>query len=338
MTTRTTHPKPFLKWAGGKRQLLPHLRQHYPARFGAYIEPFLGSAAVFFDLYARGVLDGHDVRLSDSSVDLIGCYTAVRNHVEDVIVELERLEAGHRAAPEQHYYEVRNERFNPLRRRLVEAGSTPGRRSPRRGGGSHACPPELNEPNRACPPELDERRRDVVLAAMLIYLNRTGYNGLFRLNAAGDFNVPMGRYERPQICDADGLRAASLALRKARTHMEVISFSDALGTAQAGDFTYLDPPYVPLTRTARFTAYTAGGFGSEDQTRLKEVVISLAARGVQVVLSNSAADEVTALYADDARARQAGLRTLRVPARRAINSRGSRRGPVDEYVITNVGC
>lgn len=310
MTTRSAQPKPFLKWAGGKRQLLPHLRRYYPARFGGYIEPFLGSAAVFFDLHARGLVEGHEVRLSDSSVDLIGCYSAVRDHVEDVIVELERLETGHRAAPERHYYEVRNERYNPLRRRLASANA--GR------------------------PELDARGVEVVLAAMLIYLNRTGYNGLFRLNAAGDFNVPMGRYERPQICDADGLRKASLALRTA--HVKVTSFSHALATAQAGDFTYLDPPYVPLTRTARFTAYTAGGFGSEDQARLKEAVITLAARGVQLVLSNSAADEVTALYADDARVRRAGLRAQRVQARRAINSRGGRRGPVDEYVITNVGC
>jgi DNA adenine methylase len=302
--------KPFLKWAGGKRQLLAQLRPYYPAQFGAYVEPFLGSAAVFFDLYSRGLTDGHDVRLSDSSDDLITCYRAVRENVEQVIDELQTLEDGHRSRGKPHYYEVRDGRFNPLRRQLRAAG---------------------------CSPDGNDRKR-VALAAMLIYLNRTGYNGLFRLNASGDFNVPMGRYDRPRICDPSTLRSVSAALRSPGVSIELCSFADALAVATPGDFVYLDPPYAPLTRTARFTAYTAGGFDSEDQRRLREAVVELAARGVRVVLSNSVADEVRALYADDQGVRRAGLRTLLVPARRAINSRGTRRGPVYEYVITNVGC
>jgi DNA adenine methylase len=235
--------KPFLKWAGGKRQLLPHLRPHYPPRFRAYVEPFLGSAAVFFDLRSRGLLDEHDVVLSDSSADLITCYTAVRDHVDDVIAELERLEAGHRRRGERHYYEVRDERFNPLRRQLrSEQG----------------------------PPVEAVSSEGVGLAAMLIYLNRTGYNGLFRVNASGDFNVPIGRYERPRICDAPGLRAASAALRAVRARLQVAPFFEVLAAARREDFVYLDPPYAPLTRTARFTSYTAGGFDSADQHRLRQ--------------------------------------------------------------------
>lgn len=304
--------RPFLKWAGGKRQLLPHLRPYYPTRFGAYLEPFLGSGAVFFDLFGRGVLDGHDVRLSDSSADLIDCYRAVRDEVEDVIGALRALEEGHRLRGKQHYYEVRDERFNPLRRQLRTSA------------------PSL--------PHGVSGRRRTALAAMLIYLNRTGYNGLFRLNASGDFNVPMGRYERPRICDAPSLQAASAALRSPGVTLGVSEFTAALTGASPGDFVYLDPPYAPLTKTAHFTAYTAAGFGSDDQRRLREAVVALANRGVWVVLSNSAADEVKALYANDHAVRRAGLRTRLVPARRAINSRGSRRGQVDEYVITNVGC
>ena len=292
--------KPFLKWAGGKRQLLPHLRAYYPESFGAYIEPFLGSAAVFFDLHNRGRLEGHEVLLADSSIDLIACYRAVREHVEEVIVELEALEAGHREGGERHYYQVRDGLFNPLRK----------------------------QPD----PPL------VLLAAMLIYLNRTGYNGLYRVNASGDFNVPMGRYERPRICDAANLRAASAALCGRQVRIERAPFLASLSRASEGDFVYLDPPYAPLTRTASFTSYTALGFGRDAQRDLRAAVVDLARRGARVVLSNSAADEVTQLYAEDHGVRSAGLRAHLVPARRAINSRGARRGPVYEYVITNVGC
>ncbi|HSL21525.1 MAG TPA: Dam family site-specific DNA-(adenine-N6)-methyltransferase [Vicinamibacterales bacterium] len=290
--------KPFLKWAGGKRQLLPVLREFYPRSFDAYLEPFVGSGAVFFDLRGRGLLDGHEVLLADSSRDLIDCYIAVRDHVAALIAELEALQAGHRAGGASHYYAVRDEQFNTLRRR-------PG-------------------------------RPIVPLAARLIYLNRTGYNGLFRVNAAGDFNVPVGRYKRPVICDAANLRAASAALAGVR--LECAAFSESLRSARANDFVYLDPPYAPLSRTASFTAYTAAGFGGPAQEALRSVVVELAARGVRVLLSNSAADEVRRLYADDARAREAGLRAHRVAARRAINSAATRRGPVWEYVITNVGC
>lgn len=298
--------KPILKWVGGKRQLLPQLRQYYPAAFGRYIEPFLGSAAVFFDLYNSGRLDGHGALLADSSADLIGCYTAVRDRVDDVIGELEALEAGHQEQAVRHYYEVRDERFNPLRRA-------------RSGGAASA-------------------HADVALAAMLIYLNRTGYNGLFRVNADGDYNVPMGRYERPRICDAANLRAASRALKAPGVRLALAPFTESLAAAGAHDFVYLDPPYVPLTRSASFTAYTAGGFDSGAQHRLRDLVVELAGRGVQVLLSNSSAAEVTALYAEAAQARGAGLRTCLVPARRAVNSKGASRGPVLEYVITNVGC
>jgi DNA adenine methylase len=293
--------KPVLKWAGGKRQLLPQLRRYYPRAFGAYLEPFLGSAAVFFDLQNSRRLDGRDVVLADSSRDLIGCYQAIRDGVEDVIEILERLSREHQRRGEACYYEVRDERFNPARRAA---------------NGSYG--PEL--------------------AAMLIYLNRTGYNGLFRVNARGDFNVPAGRYARPRICDAANLRAVSSVLRSGRVTLERAPFRDSLSRARAGDFVYLDPPYAPLTRTARFTAYTSDPFDTAAQRELREAVLDLAGRGVHVVLSNSAADEVRGLYDEDRTVRLAGLRAHLVPARRAINSRGARRGPVLEYVITNVRC
>jgi DNA adenine methylase len=296
--------RPLLKWAGGKRQLLPHLRRFYPSAFNRYIEPFFGSGAVFFDLHAAGRLRDHEVVLIDSNADLIGCYETVRSQPDAVARELERLAAAHARDGRAQYYAVRDGQFNPARDRL------------RAGDGRIAYTPQL--------------------AAMLIYLNRTGFNGLFRLNARGAFNVPAGRYERPNIVDAEKLARVAAALGGARVRLLWQSFDAALEIAEAGDFIYFDPPYAPLSRTANFTGYTAHRFGSADQARLQQLVIALARRGCHVLLSNSTAQEIAALYEHDAEARAAGLRALRVPARRAINRNAAQRGAVDEYLISNV--
>jgi DNA adenine methylase len=297
--------RPVLKWAGGKRQLLPSLRPYYPKTFARYVEPFVGSGAVFLDLVNSGRTKGHEVRLSDINADIIGCYRAIRDTVEDVIGALWALDAGHRARPREHFYEVRDERFNPARR-AVHAGS---------------------HPEAAYSPEL---------AAMLIYLNRTGYNGLFRLNAQGEFNVPAGRYGSVRICDPDNLRGLAAALGEPGISIQVETFDRALASTGPEDFVYLDPPYAPISRSANFTSYTSTGFGLEQQALLQRQVIELVGRGAYVLLSNSCAPDISALYEENAAARHAGLRTCTVEARRAINSRASSRGPVLEYLITNV--
>jgi len=296
--------KPLLKWAGGKRQLLPHLRRFYPHAFTRYIEPFCGSGAVFFDLHAAGRLRNRDVVLIDSNADLIGCYETVRDATADVAAELDQLAADHARAGQVHYYAVRDELFNPLRERLRTAD------------GRIAYTPAL--------------------AAMLIYLNRTGFNGLFRVNARGAFNVPAGRYDRPKIADHARLTRVAEALSSRRVRLVFGSFETALDISAADDFLYFDPPYAPVSRTASFTSYTAVRFAVDDQIRLQQVVIELARRGCHVLVSNSTADEIDALYATSPDARAAGLRAERVRARRAINSSGSRRGLVDEFLISNV--
>jgi DNA adenine methylase len=171
---------------------------------------------------------------------------------------------------------------------------------------------------------------------MLIYLNRTGFNGLFRLNARGEFNVPAGRYDRPKIVDREKLARVSAALSAARLQLRWGSFETVLDIAAPGDFVYFDPPYAPLSRTSNFTSYTAARFGLEAHQRLQRIVVALAARGCFVLLSNSTADEIAALYERNDEARAAGLRAIRVPARRAINSNAARRGPVEEFLIANV--
>ena len=260
---------------------------------------------MFFDLHARGLLAGRDATLTDNNADLIACYRAVRDCPEQVIGELSRLAARHERDGALHYYEVRNHRFNPQRAALPPAAS-----------GRFEYSAEL--------------------AAMFIYLNRTGYNGLFRLNSDGEFNVPAGRYTRPRICDPENLRRVAKAFALPGVTLDRTRFDSVIDGAGASDFVYFDPPYAPLSKTARFTAYTAEGFDTADQERLRDVVVGLARRGCHVVMSNSTAPEIAALYEDSKEVKAAGLRCHRIPARRAINSNAARRGAVEEYVITNV--
>lgn len=298
--------RPFLKWAGGKRQLLPEIRRFYPETFGAYYEAFVGSGAVFFDLYNRGLLAGRNVVLLDTSADLVGCYLMVRDRIGLLLRHLTDLAAASRRGPKRHYYRVRDEQFNPRRRRIFN-GNGP-----------------------------ESSRYTPALAARLIYLNRTGFNGLFRLNSRGLFNVPLGRYTNPRICDRANLERAAAALAETRADIRQAPFETVLERARAGDFVYFDPPYAPLSRTAHFTAYTAERFSRQDQARLQQVAIELARRGCRVLVSNSTAPEIAELYDGNPDAAAAGLKAYKVPARRAINSDPARRGKVAEYLISNV--
>jgi DNA adenine methylase len=267
----TKEPRPFLKWAGGKGQLLDQLRPLLPRDLTArarYFEPFAGGGALFFALRPRSAV------LSDVNTELIDCYRAVRNQVERVI----RALRAHRY-DRDHYYAVRS--MPPASLSLAER------------------------------------------AARTIYLNKTGYNGLYRVNRAGLFNVPMGRYTNPGILDASNLRACSRALRGAE--VEACAFEAVLSSAKRGDFVYFDPPYVPASATADFTSYVPGGFGLDDQRRLAAVFTRLAAKGVHVMLSNSDTAPVRELYA--------GFRIDVVLAARSINSKGARRGKVGEVVV-----
>jgi DNA adenine methylase len=289
--------RPLLKWAGGKRQLLQALGVHYPAHFSRYFEPFFGSGAVFFDLLGQGLLEGRQVSLSDVNADLIGAYRTLRDHTEAVIEALDELAHDYRRRGADAYYDVRDLRFNPIRA----------------AGGDYT--PELT--------------------AMLVFLNRTGFNGLFRLNRKGGFNVPAGRYTDPQICDPAHLRAVAASFRTPGVSIDHRPFDATLAEAGAGDFVYCDPPYAPLSRTSSFASYTAAGFTPFDQQRLQEAVVGACQRGAHVVVSNSSAPEILAAYSTRP-AKMARLTIERVAARRSINSRASARGPVDELIISNV--
>ncbi len=263
---------PFLKWAGGKTQLLPELLARVPASFGRYHEPFVGSGALFFALRSRGL--AAKASLSDANGPLIETYQAIRDDVEGVIEALSR----HRNE-EAHFYQVR-----------------------------------ALDPSTLAPAER---------AARVLYLNRTCFNGLYRENRSGRFNVPFGRYANPRICDEENLRAVSRALEDVGIAQR--EYAGVARRARPGDLVYFDPPYQPLSATSSFTSYDRHGFGEEDQRGLRDVFTALAARGVSVMLSNSDTPLVRELYA--------GFRIDRVWASRAINSRGDRRGKVAEVIV-----
>lgn len=269
--TRLTVARPFLKWAGGKSQLLEQLSAFVPKTFAGYYEPFLGGGAVFFSLGRH-----RPAFLSDVNGELILSYRAIRDQVEEVIEAL----AKH-TYDRAHFYEVRD-----------------------------LDPEHLTIPERV---------------ARTIFLNKTAFNGLYRVNSRGKFNVPFGRHKSPLICDRDTLRACSEALKG--VWIDTLDFASATEPASKGDFVYFDPPYVPTSDTSYFTSYIPGGFGWESQLKLAALVERLSERKVKVMLSNSDVPALRKLYA--------GYRIETVTATRRINSRVEGRGSIGEIVVLN---
>lgn len=252
----------FVKYAGGKRQLVPELLKYVPKKYGTYWEPFVGGGALFFALKPDKAV------LGDTNLELITTYRAIRDNVEAVINQLS-----------MYTYDR-----------------------------------ESYEKARAAEPTLVSQ-----IAARMIYLNRTGFNGLYRVNKAGKFNVPFGRYKNPTICQPERLRACSAALQAATINCQDYRTIDPV----KGDFVYFDCPYMPVSKTSNFLAYTSGGFTLEDQQELAEFARKLKRRGVRVLLTNSPA----------ARSLYKGFKIVEVDARRNINSKGSARGAVKELII-----
>jgi DNA adenine methylase len=296
--------RPILKWAGGKRQLLPLLEEHFPQllREGGvrtYAEPFIGGAAVYLHVMQR--YRPAAARISDSNPDIINLYLVVRDRLDALLETLSGLEAAYLAADgpgrEARYYANR-EAFNAAR--LDAAGREVAPAVPR--------------------------------AAYFAFLNKTCFNGLTRYNKKGLFNVPFGKYANPTICDADNLRAFSRVLRG--TEIRRCDFEAATRDVRGGDFLYYDPPYRPISRTSSFTAYTAEDFNDAEQVRLAATYRRLHGCGVLQLLSNSDprnGDPDDAFFDE----LYAGFAIARVSAARMINSVASKRGPVTELLIRN---
>ncbi len=273
-------PKPFVKWVGGKRQLLRQFRElglYPPEDFNpitnTYYEPFVGGGAVFFDLLPK------NAELSDLNNELVITYNVIKNNVDELIQSLQK-----HIYDKEYYLEVRAKKIDDL--------------------------------------------SDVEVASRFIFLNRTGFNGLYRVNKSGQFNVPFGRYNNPVICDEGNLRRVSDALQDVTiTHQD---YKNVLKTAKSGDFIYLDPPYYPINATSSFTSYTAEGFLEQEQTELRDTFVKLHEKGCFVMLSNSDTLFINELYSG-----LDGITINKITAGRSINSKGSGRGKITEVLVTN---
>jgi DNA adenine methylase len=272
---------PFVKWAGGKSQLIPQIIRLMPSRFARYFEPFLGGGAVFFHTasYNRNAF------LSDINVDLINAYKIIRNNVEELITALKYHQDEYSKSPKSYYYQLRDK--------------TKG----------------LNK---------------IENAARFITLNKTCYNGLYRVNKKGFFNVPIGRYKNPLICDPVNLRKMSIVLSQSASYLGVIDYKKILvEKADKDDFVYLDPPFHPISNTANFTSYTNSGFSFEDQKELATIFKELTRRGCKLLLSNSNTEEIRRLYSDFSHLTELAL------VNRSINAVGSKRVGHVELLIRN---
>lgn len=263
---------PFIKWVGGKRSIISEITARIPKKINSYWEPFLGGAALFYEL------NGGPKKsfLSDVNIDLVITYKVVQKDVESLIKQLKVHEKKHN---EEYYYKIREKQH-------------------------------LEDP--------------IELAARFIYLNRTCYNGLYRVNSKGEFNVPIGSYTNPDISQEDRLRKCSNALKRA--DIKHLDFTEI--NPQAGDFVYFDPPYHPTTETS-FTKYASGDFTEKDQARLRNFAIELHKKGVNVMLSNSNTPFINDLY------KSSIFKIGIVNAPRMVNCKPNKRNSVEEVLITN---
>lgn len=274
-------PKPFVKWAGGKRQLIPILNQNLPESFGTYYEPFLGGGALLFHILTER--DGQKCSISDLNSDLVLSYVTIRDKIDDLILSLKNHEKNYQKDSSRYYYSVRD--ANP--------------------------------------------KSDVEKTSRLIFLNRTCFNGLYRVNSKGKFNVPLGKYTNPNIVNEENLRSVSYILKKSKVSMNCRDFAAVLHDAKKNDLVYFDPPYQPVSNTANFTSYTNKDFTFDDLERLAELCNTLDSKGCKVLLSNSDSKEVAKMFTTKT------WTVKRIPANRAINSNSKNRTGHFELLIKN---
>lgn len=277
------NPKPFVKWVGGKRQLLQQFKDlnlyppfNFNPKTATYFEPFVGGGAMFFDLLPKKSV------LSDMNSELVTTYNVIKNNAETLI---KKLKEHQKKNNKEYYLKVRAQDIKKL--------------------------------------------SDVNIAARFIYLNRTGFNGLYRVNRSGQFNVPYGENKNPLICDEGNLQKAHDAMKHTKILHE--DYKKVLEKAKKGDFIYFDPPYYPVNKTSSFTSYTKEGFLEKEQTKLRDVFVKLHKRGCYVMLSNSDTPFINKLYS----ILDKKIKIHKVFAGRAINSKGTGRGKIKEVVVTN---
>ena len=292
--------KPFIKWAGGKGQLLKEIKKIYPfenKKIDKYAEPFIGGGAVLFD-----ILTNYDIKkayISDVNKELINIYKVIQNKAEDLITFLKKFEEDYLPLENEErkeYYLQKREEYNNWKKKY------------------------------------NAENIEEMGAALFIFLNKTCFNGLYRVNKKGEFNVPMGAYKKPLICDEENLRNISILLK----NVEIIcaDYTKSENFIDENTLVYFDPPYRPLTETASFTSYTEFSFNDEEQIRLAEFIKTLNSKNIKVILSNSDPKNVNQddNFFDDL---YKGFNIRRIGASRMINSKGSSRGRITELLINN---
>jgi DNA adenine methylase len=267
---------PFLKWVGGKRQIMPAIVDLLPKRITTYCEPFVGGGAVLFNLQPQRAI------INDYNAELINVYRVIKDDLTELIFDLK----NHKNEPD-YFYQLRSidrtEEFATL--------------------------------------------TDVQRASRIIYLNKTCFNGLYRVNNSGEFNSPFGKYKNPNIVNEPTLKAVSNYLNSNDIQLLTGDYEAVLRQADANSFIYLDPPYHPISQSSNFTGYVQGGWGEIDQIRLRDACNDLNERGIKFLLSNSATDFIKELYED--------YTISIVKANRSINSDGEKRGEIEEVLIRN---
>jgi DNA adenine methylase len=283
---RYEYPKcyPFVKWAGGKGQLLSKLDKYFPSKITRYFEPFIGGGAVFFYIVSQKNMQFESF-ISDINEEVIIAFTTIRDHIEELITILKNHENEYKKSPTEYYYKLRK---------------------------------NANLSN------------EIERTARFITLNKTCYNGLYRVNKNGIFNVPIGRYKNPLICDSENLRNISIILNHSNTNLHVSDYKKILlEKTQEEDFIYLDPPYYPISITSNFTSYTNNGFTNKDQEELAKIFKKLTNRGCNILLSNSDSVYIRELYSEFKED------IIEVKVQRAINSKALKRTGHTELIIRN---
>ena len=273
-------PKPFVKWAGGKRQIMLELEKNFPDKFDTYLEPFLGGGAVMFDLLTKK--PSLKCNVSDLNSDLILAYVTIRDKLNKLIQSLENHSKNYHKDSTGYYYKVRNQ----------------------------------------------EPKNQIEKVSRLLFLNKTCFNGLYRVNSKGKFNVPLGRYTNPNIVNKENLIVVSHILQSEKIKISCRDFSSVLKDAKRGDFVYFDPPYQPVSDTANFTSYTHRDFRNDDLERLADLANQLSSKGCFVMLSNSNSKTVKRLFSS-------GWKLKEIRANRAINSNSQKRTCHKEIIIKN---
>tara|TARA_B110001454_G_C12646307_1_gene403460 strand:+ start:130 stop:990 length:861 start_codon:yes stop_codon:yes gene_type:complete len=275
-----SEPKPFVKWAGGKRQLMSELEKNFPSKFGTYLEPFLGGGAVMFDLLTKA--PNLKCNVSDLNSDLVLSYVTIRDRLEKLIESLENHSKNYHKDSTGYYYKVRNQ----------------------------------------------EPKNQIEKVSRLLFLNKTCFNGLYRVNSKGKFNVPLGRYTNPNIVNKENLQTVSKILQSEKIKISCRDFRSIIKDAKKGDFVYFDPPYQPVSDTANFTSYTHRDFTEDDLESLADLANQLNSKGCNVMLSNSNSKTVKNLFST-------GWKIKEIKANRAINSNPQKRTGHKEIIIKN---